>query len=109
MRYIRPSAAVRHTFEDKQPCTLFNGSCEELLAQVPDESVQLTVSSPPYCMGKEYEPGNKIEDFIAAHEAILPEVVRVTKQGGSVCWQVGYHVTKNIVTPLDYIVLEIVK
>jgi adenine-specific DNA-methyltransferase len=60
-------------------------------------------------MGKEYEPGNKIEDFVEAHEKILPEIVRVTKPGGSICWQVGYHVRDNDVTPLDYIVFSILK
>ena len=35
---------------------------------------------------------------------ILPEIVRVTKIGGSICWQVGYHVMSGVVIPLDYLV-----
>jgi adenine-specific DNA-methyltransferase len=57
-------------------------------------------------MGKEYEPGNKIEDFIAAHSQVLPEIMRVVRPGGSICWQVGYHVHRNQVTPLDYLVFD---
>ena len=110
MLYLRAPNAIRRAFtETDARATLFNGDCVELLKLVPDDGVSLTVSSPPYCMGKEYEPGNKVEDFIAAHEKILPEIVRVTKPGGSICWQVGYHVRDNNVVPLDYIVFDILR
>lgn len=110
MLYLRASNAIRRAFaQDDAQATLFNGDCVELLKLVPDESVTLTVTSPPYCMGKEYEPGNKVEDFVVAHEKILPEIVRVTKPGGSICWQVGYYVRDNNVVPLDYIVYEVLR
>ena len=34
---------------------IFNGDCLELLRSVPDDSVDLIVSSPPYNLGKSYE------------------------------------------------------
>ncbi len=58
-------------------------------------------------MGKSYEHETDAADFVKNHEAVLPEVVRVTKNGGSICWQVGYHVSDCIVTPLDYHVFRI--
>jgi adenine-specific DNA-methyltransferase len=60
-------------------------------------------------MGKEYESSNSVADFIADHKLILPEIVRITRQGGSICWQVGYHVKNKSVYPLDYAVFEILK
>lgn len=87
--------------------TLFQGDCAELLGSLPDESVDLVLTSPPYCMGKVYEKHTKAEDFIKNHESILPEIVRVTKDGGSICWQVGYHVSNGEVTPLDFVVYRI--
>lgn len=57
-------------------------------------------------MGKEYEAGNTIDDFILAHDKILPEILRVVKPGGSICWQVGYHVDNSQVMPLDYLVMD---
>ncbi len=73
------------------------------LRGLPDESVDVTITSPPYCMGRPYEKGATLEDFIELHELVLAEVARVTKRGGAICWQVGYHVTKDrVVTPLDY-------
>ena len=50
-----------------------------------------------------------IQSFIDAHEKILPEIVRITKDGGSICWQVGYHVKDGEITPLDYLVHAIIK
>ncbi|MBO1361935.1 site-specific DNA-methyltransferase [Acetobacter sacchari] len=80
-----------------------------MLKAIPDNSVALTVTSPPYCMGKEYESGSDVTDFVVAHNAILPEIVRITRPGGSICWQVGYHVRENNLTPLDYIVFDVMK
>ena len=34
---------------------------------------------------------------------------RVLKDGGSVCWQVGYHVKNNVVSPLDFMIHEAIK
>lgn len=88
--------------------TLFNGDCKELLRSLPDESVDLIVTSPPYCMKKAYEDSrDDIETFRKQHEEIFPEVYRVLKTGGSVCWQVGYHVSEKFVIPLDYIIYDL--
>lgn len=86
---------------------LFNGDCIDLVRQIPDHSVDLVITSPPYFMGKAYDRSTKIEDFIAAHERLFPEVIRVLKPGGSICWQVGYHIDKNILFPLDYTIYSL--
>lgn len=79
----------------------------EFLAELKPNSVDLIVSSPPYCMGKEYERSVKIEDFVAAHEALAPLLFRALRKGGSLCWQVGHHVKNGVLTPLDAIVYPI--
>lgn len=58
-------------------------------------------------MGKSYENETEATDFVKNHETVLPDIARVTKKGGSICWQVGYHVSDGIVTPLDYHVFRI--
>ena len=88
--------------------TLFNGDCKDLLHNMPDESVDLIITSPPYCIGKAYEdPHNDIQAFRLQHEEIFNELYRVLKTGGSICWQVGYHITDSCVVPLDYIVYDL--
>ncbi|HKR02419.1 MAG TPA: site-specific DNA-methyltransferase [Pyrinomonadaceae bacterium] len=99
---------ISSSYSDQAKCVLSRDDCRNVLEALPNESIDLTISSPPYFMGKEYDKSKKIEDFIEDHRLILPELLRVTKQGGSICWQVGYHVTRSgLFTPLDYLVYEI--
>lgn len=87
---------------------MYNGDCKKLLNNLPDESVDLIISSPPYCIGKEYEnPHDDLESFKKQHKEIFPDLYRVLKKGGSICWQVGYHVSESFVIPLDYVVYEL--
>jgi adenine-specific DNA-methyltransferase len=89
--------------------TLYNGDCYDLIKKIPDDTVDIVVTSPPYCMGKSYErPEDDLAAFADQHEKLFPEIYRVTKPGGSICWQIGYHVKNSVVTPLDYVVLDIV-
>jgi adenine-specific DNA-methyltransferase len=89
---------------------LFEGDCLSLLKAMGDSSVDLTVTSPPYCIGKAYESeSTTTADFIKTQKEILPEVVRITKDGGSICWQTGYHVTDGTAFPLDFAIYEILR
>lgn len=90
----------------KSFAALYKISAAALVKQLPDSSVSLVITSPPYCMGKEYEKSVSPTDFLAAHRALLPEIARVLKPGGSMCWQVGHHVKNGKVVPLDFLVYE---
>jgi adenine-specific DNA-methyltransferase len=88
---------------------LLTGDCFDLLNSVADESVDITITSPPYCMGKAYENSRDIQDFIEIHRKLLPAIVRKTKVGGSICWQVGNHVSDRGVIPLDFHIHQIMQ
>lgn len=62
---------------------LKSGDCVELMRELPDNSVQLTVTSPPYDSLRDY----KGYDF--PFEAIAQQLFRVTAPGGIVVWVVG--------------------
>lgn len=79
----------------------------KFLAKLKADSVDLIVSSPPYCMGKEYDRSASVNDFIADHKKLAPLLVRALKDGGSLCWQVGHHVNDAVVVPLDALVYQI--
>lgn len=98
--------AAKAALEKKIAAVFFAGKCEELISHLTDASVDLIISSPPYCMGKEYEDAEDLESFKKSHDKILPELVRVLKPGGSLCWQVGFHVANGSVTPLDMLVFQ---
>jgi adenine-specific DNA-methyltransferase len=84
--------------------SLVNAPANLFLATLSDESIDLVVTSPPYCIGKEYEKSTSTKDFLDNHRRIFPEVVRVLRPGGSMCWQVGHHVKDGVATPLDALV-----
>ena len=74
------------------------------IADLEDNSVSLLISSPPYSIGKEYDESASVEEFLPQLHEMFCEIDRVLKPGGSVCWQVGYHVKNNVVVPLDFLV-----
>ena len=106
--YVSAAGAVKGTVSGVES-VLFNGDCLRLLKQLPKNSVDLVVTSPPYCMGMEYERSTTVSDFIEAHKLVLPEVIRVVKPGGSICWQIGYHISKKAAYPLDYAVFSLLE
>lgn len=88
---------------------IYHGDSLELLKKLPNNSVNMIITSPPYCMGKEYEDLTDDEkSFIEKHKIILPEVIRILKKGGSLCWQIGYHVKHAEIIPLDVLVYNII-
>lgn len=88
--------------------TLFKGDCIQLLKEIPDESVNLVITSPPYCMKKAYEDSKAdIETFKKLHTNIFDDIYRILKPGGSICWQIGYHVSNSSIIPLDYLIYDI--
>ena len=84
-------------------CIAFQGDWRHLMPRVQSATIDLTLTSPPYCIGKSYDTGQSIDDFEHEIRQIIPHVIRITKPGGSICWQVGYYVRNNELTPLDYI------
>ena len=62
---------------------IYNENCLETMAKMPDNFIDLTVTSPPYDNLREYK------GYSFAFEEIAKELFRITKQGGVVVWVVG--------------------
>ena len=62
---------------------LWHGDCLELMKDIPDGSVELTVTSPPYDNLRTYN------GFSWDFENTARELLRITKNGGVVVWIVG--------------------
>lgn len=69
--------------------TIYNMDCVEGMRQLPDNSVDLTVTSPPYDNLRKYK------GFSWDFEATAKELYRVTKEGGVVVWVVGDETIKG--------------
>lgn len=99
---------VRDQYSAENDLTLFHGDCLHLLRSIPDGSAQLVFTSPPYNIGKEYEERLSIEVYLEQQAIIIPECTRILAPGGSICWQVGNHVTnQGEIIPLDMLLYSI--
>ncbi len=74
---------------------------------LPDGSMNLVVTSPPYNIGKSYEARSPLADYIKAQAQVISECVRLLAPTGSLCWQVGNHVQKGEIFPLDMILYPV--
>lgn len=70
-----------------------------LLADLPDESMQLIVTSPPYNIGKAYEKRTVLDAYLHQQRKVIDECVRCLAPNGSICWQVGNFVERGSITP----------
>jgi site-specific DNA-methyltransferase (adenine-specific) len=54
------------------------------MAEIPDNTIHLTVTSPPYNVGMPYESKLELKDYLKFIEQVFSEVYRVTIIGGRV-------------------------
>jgi len=85
------------------------GDAFRLIEALDDQSVQLTVTSPPYNIGKVYEKRAQLSEYLVEFESFSRSLYRKTTAGGSVCWQIGNYVEKGEVYPLDIFFYAIFK
>jgi len=57
----------------------------ERMEELPDNSVHLMVTSPPYNVGKEYDENFTLEEYLSFLKTVWKEVYRVLVPGGRVC------------------------
>lgn len=69
---------------------IYRGDCLDLLAKVPQEMVDLTLTSPPYNIGKVYETVMPVEQFIDWCALWVNAIYRVTAPAGAFLLNVGY-------------------
>lgn len=67
---------------------LLQGDCLELMKEIPNGSIDLTVTSPPYDNLRTYN-GNIDQWSFEKFQSIAKELYRITKNGGVVVWVVA--------------------
>lgn len=88
-------------FAPDAQAVVYQGGCLDLLRQIPDKSIQLVVTSPPYNIGKEYEKKLDLSLYVRQQAEVIAECTRVLSETGSICWQVGNYVDDGAIVPLD--------
>jgi adenine-specific DNA-methyltransferase len=80
------------------------------MRDLPDESMKLIVTSPPYNLRKAYErKKTTLDDYVQQQSQVISECVRLLHPNGSLCWQVGNHVDKGEIFPLDMVLYRVFK
>lgn len=107
--YSPHEITVSKVFNTCADVVLFEGKCSDLLNNIPSNTVDLVITSPPYNMGKKYEKNVPLALYLKDQETIISDLVRVLTSSGSICWQVGNYVHKGEVYPLDIYFYDIFK
>ena len=98
---------LSNSFESSEQIVVHSGGCLDLMKQIPDGSLQLIVTSPPYNIGKEYEKKLKLNQYLEQQASVIQECVRALSERGSICWQVGNYVDNGSIIPLDTVLYPI--
>lgn len=87
-------------------------ACEDNLSfmrPMANGMMRLIVTSPPYNLGKAYERRTNLQDYVKYQAQVISECVRLLSPDGSLCWQVGNHVDRGEIFPLDMVLYPIFK
>lgn len=87
---------------------LYNGDCEDLIEALPEESIDLTFTSPPYNIGKEYEKILPLDEYIEWCAQWIGKLSRPTALNGAFMLNVGYveMTGKAKAIPLPYLLWD---
>lgn len=84
---------------------IFCKSSEDM-SELPDESIHLMVTSPPYNVGKTYDEDLSLEDYLKLLKNVLKETHRVMVNGGRVCINIA-NVGRKPYIPLHSYIIQI--
>ncbi len=81
---------------------VINGSAENM-KEIPDNSVHLMITSPPYNVSKEYDKDLSLEEYLSMLKKSFAETYRVLVNGGRACINVANLGRKPYIPLSDYI------
>ncbi len=98
---FHPVTPITDQYSEDAQIVLASGDVNEFILQIPDNSVALVITSPPYNLGKAYEDRVSIKHYLQEQAQLLAQLHRILREDGSLCWQVGNFVENGEVYPLD--------
>ena len=76
------------------------------MQHLPDESVHLMITSPPYNVGKDYDEDLSLEEYNNLLSKVMVETFRVLVDGGRACINIA-NVGRSPYVPLHYFIIKI--
>jgi adenine-specific DNA-methyltransferase len=97
-------------YYENENVLIFNLECINSMHLIEKEIFDLTITSPPYNIGKEYEKNLPIEEYVKWTKEWVNAVFSLTKPNGSFLYNLGYVSldTRAKAIPLPYLVWDIV-
>ena len=77
----------------------------EIMSEVPDSSVHLMITSPPYNVGKIYDEDMSLDDYRSFIRKIMKEVYRCLVPGGRICLNIA-NLGRKPYIPLEAYITE---
>jgi len=96
-------------FKDGYDAVLGCNDVMSFVKDIPDESVMLIVTSPPYNIGKPYEERLEFKEYLKWQKDVIEECAMKLDRKGSICWEAGNYIKKGEVFPLDTFFYRILK
>lgn len=93
---------------ENEGVAIYRQDCIEGMKALPEKIANLTVTSPPYNIGKEYESLIETSDYIEWCVRWMKEIYRVTADDGAFWLNVGYFEVKNkgLAVPIPYLLWD---
>ena len=90
--YAQPTSSESNAAENPVPkenlSKIFLHSSEDM-SELPDNSVHLMITSPPYNVGKEYDEDLTLDEYLSMLKRVWKETYRVLAPGGRACINVA--------------------
>jgi DNA modification methylase len=97
-----PQPMVENAFPVEYENMLIPGSAE-WMKEIPDSSLHLMVTSPPYNVTKEYDADLSLDDYLGLLKKVFTETYRVLVYGGRACINVANLGRRPYIPLSDYI------
>ena len=89
-------------------CLIYQLDCLDAMTKIPDELIDLMVTSPPYNIGKDYEKNLPIDEYLSWCKMWLSEIYRITLNTGAFWLNLGYLSIPNQAKaiPIPYLIWD---
>lgn len=100
--------SVGKPYFESENVLLYKMDCSEFMKRLNNDIIDLTITSPPYNIGKEYEKILKTEDYLQWCEKWMNQIFQITSPFGSFWLNLGYFevAKKGKCVPISYLLWD---
>ena len=93
---------------EREGVAIYQKDCMQAMKEIPDELIDLTITSPPYNIGKEYEELAELDDYLGWCKDWIEQVHRITVDDGTFWLNIGYLEVKGkgLAVPISYLLWD---